>query len=59
MIGLSPKASIVSLFICTFRHLVVADVTTAPMVRIMATVSCFIASEKLFVTLNRQFLLRK
>lgn len=52
---LSPKGSIVSSFICTFRHLAVTNVTTAQMVRIMATVSCLIASVKLFVTLNRHF----
>lgn len=59
MTWLSLKGSIVSSFICKFRHLVVTDVTTAQMVRIMATVSCLIASVKPFVTLNRQFLLRE
>lgn len=59
MICLSLKGSIASSFICAPRHLVVTDVTTASMVRIMATVSCLIASVKPFVTLNRQFLLRK
>lgn len=54
-----PNGSIVSSFIWTLRHLVATGVTTAQMVRIMAPVSRLMASGKLFVTLNRQFLLRK